>query len=115
MARPPARQRLLDAAAALLAEQGPSALTTRAVAARAGVTEASLFNNFGNKACLLRALLQEGSAEYPAFIAALAAPAEPLEGWLAEVFSRARAWFRRVLPLSGQVLGEPALHRLGRG
>ncbi|MNE43371.1 Bacterial regulatory protein, tetR family [compost metagenome] len=109
MARPRVRQRLLQAAAELLAEQGPGALTTRAVAGRAGVTEASLFNNFGDKAGLLRALLVETGEEFPAFLDALAAPAEPLDEWVVGVFRHARAWFRRVLPLSApNLLGQPA-------
>ncbi|MBM7060321.1 TetR family transcriptional regulator [Pseudomonas sp. UL073] len=104
MARPRVRQRLLEAAAALLAEQGVGVLTTRAVARRAAVTEASLFNNFGDKAGLLRALLLETGDEHPALLTALAAPAEPFEAWLARLFVHARAWFRRVLPLAGASL-----------
>lgn len=59
MARPRVRERLLDAAHVLLRDEGAAALTTRGVAARAGTTEASVFNNFGDKAGMLRALINE--------------------------------------------------------
>ncbi len=59
MARPRVRERLLDAAYMLLRDEGAGALTTRGVAAKAGTTEASVFNNFGDKAGMLRALINE--------------------------------------------------------
>ena len=42
-------ERLLEAAAAELAEAGPEALTIRTVAARAGVSPATAYNYFGSK------------------------------------------------------------------
>lgn len=51
---------LLDAAAALLERGGPTAVTTRAVLAEAGLTAPTLYHHFGDKDGLLAALLQEG-------------------------------------------------------
>jgi AcrR family transcriptional regulator len=51
------RQALIDAACELLAEKGWSAFTLEAVAARAGVTRATVYNQVASKAGLLDAVL----------------------------------------------------------
>jgi AcrR family transcriptional regulator len=56
------RDRILAAAAALLAERGYVATTTRAIATAAGVNEVTLFRRFGSKQGLLRALVAAGAA-----------------------------------------------------
>lgn len=48
--------RILDAAAELIATHGYAATTTRAIAERAGVNEVTLFRRFGNKLGVLEAL-----------------------------------------------------------
>jgi AcrR family transcriptional regulator len=48
----------LDAARALLVEQGPQAVTLKAVAARIGRTHANLLHHFGSAAGLQRALIE---------------------------------------------------------
>ncbi len=53
------RQRLTQAALDLFLSQGVSQTTTRQIADQAGVNEATLFRNFGNKYGLLLAMLQE--------------------------------------------------------
>lgn len=54
---------VLTAALQVLAEQGLKGATTRAIAARAGVNEVTLFRRYGNKAGLLRAaVLSRASA-----------------------------------------------------
>jgi AcrR family transcriptional regulator len=60
--RPPAggREAILKAALSLLRERGISRLTTREVAARAGVSEASVFYHYRDRAGLLRAVFEEG-------------------------------------------------------
>jgi AcrR family transcriptional regulator len=60
--RPPAggRQAILKAALELLRERGISRLTTREVAARAGVSEASVFYHYRDRAGLLQAVFEEG-------------------------------------------------------
>lgn len=62
--RPPAggREAILDAALALLNERGISRLTTREVASRAGVSEASVFYHYRDRAGLLRAVFEQGLA-----------------------------------------------------
>jgi AcrR family transcriptional regulator len=60
--RPPAggREAILKAALALLRERGIARLTTREVAARAGVSEASVFYHYRDRAGLLQAVFEEG-------------------------------------------------------
>jgi len=53
------RRALLDAALELLTEQGLSGLTLRAVARRAGVSEAAPYHHFASKAALVEALVVE--------------------------------------------------------
>ena len=60
--RPPAggREAILEATLALLRERGIARLTTREVAARAGVSEASVFYHYRDRAGLLREVFAEG-------------------------------------------------------
>jgi AcrR family transcriptional regulator len=48
--------RILDAAAELIAERGYAAMTTRLIAERAGVNEVTIFRRFENKVGVLKAL-----------------------------------------------------------
>lgn len=105
MGRPRVRNKILLAAADLLKERGVSALTTRGVAQHAGVTEASVFNNFRDKSGLIAALLREQLSEYSLFSEALAQAAEPdLSAWLSRVFCAASNYFKVVLPLAAPQL-----------
>ena len=109
MARPRVRERVLRAAAALWRERGPSALTTRAVAEAAGVTEASLYNNVGDKQGLLQALRDEALPEHGHLQQLLTATTEPLPRWLEQVFLTAADYFRAVMPLAAQSLSGPGV------
>jgi AcrR family transcriptional regulator len=50
--------RILEAAAAAIAEDGPSALSLGAVAARAGISERTLYRHFANKRELIEGLVR---------------------------------------------------------
>jgi AcrR family transcriptional regulator len=54
------RQALVDAGGRLLASEGPQALTTRRVAQAAGTSTTAVYNLFGDKAGLVRAMFLEG-------------------------------------------------------
>lgn len=60
--RPPSggREAILAATLALLRERGIARLTTREVALRAGVAEASVYYHYRDRAGLLRAVFEEG-------------------------------------------------------
>src|SRR5579872_3217161 len=66
----PTRERILRAARAVFERNGTRGTTTREVAERAGVNEATLFRHFGNKTALLEAM-REWSLEQLGFDAAL--------------------------------------------
>ena len=53
------RRALLDAALQVLSEQGLAGLTLRAVARRAGVSEAAPYHHFASKAALVESLVME--------------------------------------------------------
>jgi AcrR family transcriptional regulator len=55
--RPPARQRLLNAAARVFARDGLEGATTRAISREAGVNEVTLFRHFGTKEHLIEAVV----------------------------------------------------------
>ncbi|MEJ2207446.1 MAG: TetR/AcrR family transcriptional regulator [Anaerolineae bacterium] len=65
------RQRILEAAAQVFAEQGYARATTRALAEAAGVNEVTLFRHFGSKEGLFSAVIEAYAA--PALNTAIAA------------------------------------------
>jgi AcrR family transcriptional regulator len=69
---------LLDAALGLLEEAGPGAVTARAVAARAGTSAPALYELFGDKAGLVRALFFEGFARLLAHFERLGETDDPV-------------------------------------
>lgn len=79
------RERILAAAADLLARGGRDALTTRAVAAAAGVQAPALYRLFGDKRGLLDAVAERGLSGYVAGKAVAAVDPDPLAdfraGW----------------------------------
>ncbi|MEU5259089.1 TetR/AcrR family transcriptional regulator [Amycolatopsis sp. NPDC021455] len=79
------RERILQAAAALLAAEGRDGLSTRAVSAAAGVQPPALYRLFGDKDGLLDAVAAYGFDEYLASKRALGSTGDPVEdlrrGW----------------------------------
>ncbi|HVS16629.1 MAG TPA: TetR/AcrR family transcriptional regulator [Thermoanaerobaculia bacterium] len=96
------RGRLHDVARALLAEEGPAALSVRRVARLAGTSTSAIYALFGSKDELLRSLCREGSRELGAAIRAVARTADPV----ADVEAMGRAYRQWALgaPLTYQVL-----------
>jgi AcrR family transcriptional regulator len=78
---PQLREQVLAAALRLLAEDGVAALTARRLAAEAGTSPAAVYELFGDKAGVVRALFFAGFARLGEALAADAgaADAEPLE------------------------------------
>lgn len=75
------RARILEAAEALLRSGGPAALTTRAVAAAAGVQAPTLYRLFGDKQGLLDATAEHGLWAYVAAKSTRQQSADPLENF----------------------------------
>lgn len=84
-ARAQIRLRVVEAATELLARGGQDAVTTRAVAAAAGVQPPAIYRLFGDKEGLLDAVAEHGYALFLASKDSDAAPRDPVEdlrfGW----------------------------------
>ena len=57
------RRRLLEAAADLLGEEGPAALTARRLAREAGTSTMAVYTHFGGMPALVRAVVADGFAQ----------------------------------------------------
>ncbi len=88
------RATIVEVAARMLQEEGPSAVTTRAVAARAGVQAPAIYRLFGDKDGLLEAVAEHAMATFvtvkaATVQAATTAEVDPLEdlraGWTTQI------------------------------
>jgi len=95
------RARLVEVAAELLATLGPGAVTTRSVAAAAGVQAPVIYRLFGDKDGLLEAVAEHGMLTYLANKRPLDADGDPVDNLRA-------SWYLHV----GFGLANPALFRL---
>ncbi len=105
MSRPERREQLLDAALALLAQEGFEGLTMEAIARRAQVNRAVLYRSFPNLKLLLLALLRREDLRTRATTDALL-PADPGGRTVPELLAEALATFLR------GVLESPQTYRL---
>jgi len=81
------RETILRAAAQVFAQAGYRAAKISDVAARVGVTEPVIFQNFGSKAALFAAVLERAAAEVRASLDDLAASFGSASGLLAHVLT----------------------------
>jgi AcrR family transcriptional regulator len=73
------RRRLLEAAARLLGEEGPSALSTRRLAHEAGTSTMAVYTHFGGLPALVREVVTEGFARLYARVDAVPPSGDALE------------------------------------
>jgi len=105
------RGRLVEVAARLLREHGPSAVTTRAVASAAGVQAPTIYRLFGDKDGLLDAVAERAADD---FVAAKALQAQAEAGRGADPVDDLRAAFAAQVdfgvanPEVFRLLGDPA-------
>ena len=112
------RARIIDVAARLLQEQGPAAVTTRGVAAAAGVQAPAIYRLFGDKDGLLEAVAEHVMATYVSAKAAIVQSAsseeiDPLgdlhSGWQMQIdFGVANPALFRLFSDPERVLRSPA-------
>jgi AcrR family transcriptional regulator len=76
---PELREQVLAAAMRILATDGAAALTARRLAREAGTSPAAVYELFGDKAGVVRALFFAGFAQLGAALAAAGGDADPLE------------------------------------
>lgn len=96
--------RLLEAAARLLLEEGPAALSARRVAAAAGVSTMGLYTHFGSMERLVAAMIDEGYRRLGEALDAIVPGADPV----ADLAGQTRAYlgFARAQPaLYGAMFG----------
>jgi AcrR family transcriptional regulator len=82
------RETILRAATEVFAETGYRAAKISDVAARIGVTEPVIFQNFGSKAALFAAVLERAAAEIRASLDDLAGGSGPASGPLAHILTQ---------------------------
>lgn len=87
---PELRERVVAVAVELLAEEGASGLTARSLAARAGTSAPALYELFGDKAGIVRALYLEGFRQLADALGTIGASADPV----ADLWSLATAYRR---------------------
>jgi AcrR family transcriptional regulator len=75
----PQRQRILEAAVAILADRGEAALTVRAVAVASDFSTTGIYTWFGGKEGLLEAIYRDGFARFRAFVAEADVTPDPRE------------------------------------
>jgi AcrR family transcriptional regulator len=100
------RERGLATALAVLAEDGVTGLTTRAVAHRAGASVPAIYEVFGDKAGLIREVFIEGFRLLGADLAALPANEDPLDA-LRELAVRFRRFVVRNPVLAEVMFSRP--------
>jgi AcrR family transcriptional regulator len=103
------RDRILDAALAVLRERGHLSATTKEIARVAGCSEGSLYTYFANKEALLLAVMTE---RLPPFIPLQRSMLEragedTLQEHLEELARLAVAFYREVLPMAVTILATP--------
>lgn len=111
--RPPAgaREAILAAALDLAGTEGLSHLTTREVARRAGVSEASVFYHYRDKVGLLQAVLLAGLEPLKELDAGslTGQPGQSLEATLRQIAGALEAFLDRALPVVESVQADAAL------
>lgn len=99
-ADPAAGPALIEAAARLLCDEGPAALTTRRLAREAGTSTMAVYSRFGNLASIVRAVRAEGFGRLETRLDALPVTDDPV----ADLVAAAAAF-------SAVGLAEPHLYR----
>ncbi|ADD43570.1 TetR/AcrR family transcriptional regulator [Stackebrandtia nassauensis] len=111
------RDKILDAAAEVIAERGLARATTKAIAAAAGYSEATLYKHFDSKTELFTAVLVERSpGDLSGALARLRRP-ESLDDHaaaLTDVAAAAVDFYRQGFPMAASLFAEPELLRAHR-
>ena len=105
------RDRILDAALAVLRDRGPAAATTKEIARAAGCSEGSLYTYFAGKEDLLLAVVTERLPPFIPLVKALLERAgeDTLHDHLEELARIAVPFYAQLMPLAVTVLGTPEL------
>jgi AcrR family transcriptional regulator len=110
------RSKLIEATLAVVAESGYARASTRAIAARAGVAEGTIYRHFPDKTALFFAAALEPDAAVLEWVAGLPARAgtATVEDNLREALSRLASLQERVIPLELAIQADPQLGAMRR-
>ena len=97
------RRRLVEAAADLLSEEGPAALSARRLAREAGTSTMAVYTHFGGMPALVRAVVAEGFARLYDRVAEVEPSDDPLADLIAAGVGLPRLRAGRPAPLPGHV------------
>ncbi len=89
------RRRILETAAAMMAERGPDAVSMREISATLKITKPVLYYYFRDKAALIKAAFEEGTKHFKEVRVEIDQPGLDLESRLEKVFSNHLAFIRR--------------------
>jgi AcrR family transcriptional regulator len=106
-----ARERILDAAAEVMREQGVAHATTKQIARAAGYSEALLYKHFRDKEDILLHVLKE---RMPTFAATPAAGEGTVESNLVAVAHGALRFYRQAYPMMASMVAQPRLMAVAR-
>jgi AcrR family transcriptional regulator len=104
------RETILDAAIPLFASVGYEQTRMSDVAARVGVTEPVIFQNFGTKAELFAAALDRVSRDAARYLSDLAEQRESVHGWLRHLLAAEHLDHLHTAPMFGVLFADA--HRL---
>jgi AcrR family transcriptional regulator len=88
---PDVAQRLIEAAARLLADEGPAGLSTRRLAAEVGTSTMAVYTHFGGLPELVRAVVREGFKRLGDHLSAVSETDDPLARRTAPTHSTTRS------------------------
>jgi AcrR family transcriptional regulator len=108
------RERILDAAATIVAKHGVGAATTKRIATAARVSEGSLYNHFADKPQLLIALVLERLPSIRDIFGELRRRPDVLAERLTVAMVALIEFYGRAQPIVGGVLSDPKLLALSR-
>lgn len=101
------RERILDAALAVMREKGLANTTTKLIATQAELSEAMLYRHFADKQQLFLSVLEERTPR--AQFAAPPAGSGDLATGLAALVVNLMAFFTSTFPIAASIFGSPAL------
>lgn len=105
------RDRIVDAAAAVMRQRGLARATTKEIAREAGLSEAALYKHFPGKAALLESVVQERLPELVGTLKQLPERAgqSTVAANLEELVAVAVAFYRELVPMAGSLFADPDL------